>query len=140
MTKRTAWRSWRGSPKPSWPKCRSSSSDRPRGGRGPAAEARSTSELAKDGDYLAHDAAFRHGKRLHGGVLGDEQDPPVLDMEALDRGLILCRSRQEGCHDVAFVGRVLALDDHDIAVEDPRSKHGIALHVQGEVIGVIGVT
>jgi len=71
------------------------------------AAARALRQAAEHGHDPAHDPAVDHLERLHRRVLGDEHDAGSVVAQALHGGFVLCRTGQEGRHDVAVAGGVL---------------------------------
>ena len=71
------------------------------------------------------------GGRVSGRRAGLQCNPP--DPEPLQRRLFLIDERH---HDVAVLGRIAAADDDDVAVQNAGLDHGIALHLQREVLPV----
>src|SRR4029079_15048571 len=93
-----------------------------------AREPSRSSELAEYRDHLAGDAPADHLERRHGRVLRDEHHPRTVVAEALDRGLVLARTRQQRGNDVAIVGGLLRADYHEVAVQDPGFDHRVTGH------------
>src|SRR5262245_32681304 len=86
-------------------------------------------------DALDTDARSLEDERVVRGIAGLEADAGPVPVEALERGLGIVDERDD---DLAFGGRRLAADDHEIAVPDVIVDHRVAADAEREDVRVVG--
>src|SRR5215831_11946788 len=102
-----------------------------------AATTRAVSDAPYDADDFSEHAEFlavgTNDDRLQRGVLGLQNDIRSVAGKALYGGIAV----DQRSHDVSRIGRLLSANDDEVAFDDVRVHHAVALDAQREYLAAL---